>query len=57
METYNGEDVTPLWDLKGGPLLWSYKYLYEAPKLEKIAITVQSFYSVYIINIKLLENR
>jgi len=43
METYNGEDVTPLWDLKGGPILWSYKYLYSAPKLEKIVITVQSF--------------
>jgi hypothetical protein len=43
METYNGEDITPLWDLKGGPILWSYKYLYSAPKLEKIVITVQSF--------------
>jgi hypothetical protein len=43
MDTYKGEDVTPLWDLKGGGLVWSYKYLYAAPKLEKIAITVQSF--------------
>ena len=43
METYKGIDVTPLWDLKGGGLAWSFKYLYAAPKLEKIAITVQSF--------------
>ncbi len=43
METYKGMDVTPLWELKGGPLLWSYKYLYAVPKLDKIAITVQSF--------------
>ncbi len=43
METYDGDDITPLWDLKGGPILWSYKYLYSAPKLEKIAIAVQSF--------------
>jgi hypothetical protein len=43
IEKYRGEDVTPLWDLKGGPLLRSFKYLYAAPKLEKIAITVQSF--------------
>ncbi len=43
METYQGKDVTPLWDLKGGPLVWSYKYLYEVPKLDKIALTVQSF--------------
>lgn len=43
MKTYRGRDITPLWDLKGGPLLWSFKHLYAAPKLEKIAITVQSF--------------
>ena len=43
METYNGEDVTPLWDLKGEGLPWSYKYLYAAPKLEKIVISVQSY--------------
>jgi hypothetical protein len=43
METYNGEDITPLWDLKGGPILWSWKYLYSAPKLEKIVVAVQSF--------------
>ncbi len=43
METYQGMDIKPLWDLKGGPILWSYKYLFAAPKLEKIAITVQCF--------------
>lgn len=43
MATYKGKDIRPLWDLKGGAILWSYKYLYAAPKLEKIAITVQSF--------------
>jgi len=43
METYDGEDVTPLWDLKGEGLPWSYKYLYAAPKLEKIALSVQSY--------------
>jgi len=43
METYKGVDVTPLWDLKGGPILWSWKYLYAAPKLEKIVVAVQSF--------------
>lgn len=43
MKTYNGKDITPLWDLKGGGLAWSFKYLYAAPKLEKIVITVQSF--------------
>lgn len=43
METYNGQDITPLWDLKGKGLPWSHKYLYAAPKLEKIAIAVQSF--------------
>jgi hypothetical protein len=43
METYHGEDITPLWDLKGEGLPWSYKYLYAAPKLEKIVFAVQSF--------------
>ena len=43
METYQGEDITPLWDLKGEGLPWSYKYLYTAPKLEKIVFAVQSF--------------
>jgi hypothetical protein len=43
METYNGEDVTPLWDLKGEGLPWSYKYIYAAPKLEKVVMAVQSY--------------
>ena len=43
METYRGEDITPLWDLKGEGLPWSYKYLYAAPKVEKIVFSVQSF--------------
>jgi hypothetical protein len=43
METYKGEDITPLWDLKGGPVLWSWKYLYAVPKLDKIVVAVQSF--------------
>ena len=36
METYQGEDITPVWNPKGEGLPWSYKYLYTAPKLEKI---------------------
>ena len=43
METYKGVDITPLWDLKGTGLPWSYKYLYSAHKLEKIVLAVQSF--------------
>lgn len=43
VETYQGEDITPLWDLKGEGLPWSYKYLYTAPKVEKIVLAVQSF--------------
>ena len=43
MESYQGEDITLLWDLKGEGLPWSYKYLYTAPKLEKIVLSVQSF--------------
>jgi len=43
METYKGMDVTPLWDLTGGPILWSYKYMFKAPKIEKIVIAEQSF--------------
>jgi hypothetical protein len=43
METYRGEDITQLWDLKGKGLPWSFKYLYAAPKLEKIVFAVQSF--------------
>lgn len=43
METYKGKDVTPLWDLKGGGITWSYKYLYSVPKLEKLVLSVQSY--------------
>jgi len=43
METYDGEDITPLWDLKGEGLAWSFKYLYAAPKFEKIVHAVQSY--------------
>jgi len=43
LETYKGKDVTKLWDMKGGGMAWSYKYLYSAPKLEKIVCSVQSF--------------
>jgi len=43
METYQGEDVTPLWDLKGEGLNWSFKHMYSAPKLEKIVHVVQSY--------------
>ncbi len=43
METYQGNDIRPLWDLKGEGLNWSFKYLYAAPKLEKIVHAVQSY--------------
>ncbi|MCP4717082.1 MAG: hypothetical protein GY868_18295, partial [Deltaproteobacteria bacterium] len=43
METYKGMDVKQLWDLKGGGLTSSFKYLYSAPKLEKIVITAQAY--------------
>jgi hypothetical protein len=43
MENYKGHDIKPLWDLKGEGLVWSYKYLYAAPKFEKIVFAVQSF--------------
>jgi hypothetical protein len=43
MKTYKGEDVTPLWDLKGKGLPWSFKYLYSVPKLEKLVFATQSF--------------
>ena len=43
METYNGKDITGLWDMKGGSLTWSLKYLYSAPKIEKIVYGVQSY--------------
>jgi len=40
--TYKGMDITPLWDLKGEGFS-SYKYLYKAPKFEKICIGFQNF--------------
>ncbi len=43
IETYKGADITPLWDMKGGAMAWSYKYLYSAPKLEKIIFGIQSY--------------
>jgi len=43
LETYQGKDIKPLWNLSGEGLPWSKKYLYKAPKLEKIAFAVQSF--------------
>jgi hypothetical protein len=43
MNTYKGRDITPLRDLKGGGIAWSFKHLYKAPKLEKIAFTIHSF--------------
>lgn len=43
MEVYKGEDITPLWNLKGGGLSSSFKYLYEAPGLEKIVFGIQSY--------------
>ena len=49
METYNGKDVKPLWDMKGGSLQWSFKYLYSAPKLEKIVINNTIVMSVLIL--------
>jgi hypothetical protein len=36
MDSYEGRDVTPLRDLKGEGLTWSFTHLYRAPKLEKI---------------------
>ena len=43
MESYQGEDIRPLWDLQGGSLTSSFKYLYTAPKLEKIVFAIQSY--------------
>jgi hypothetical protein len=43
MDTYGGEDITPLRDLKGGGLTGSFKYLYAAPGLEKIVFGVQTY--------------
>ena len=43
IKTYQGEDISRLWDIKGGGITWSYKYLYAVPKLEKIVFSVQSY--------------
>ena len=43
METYDGDDIRPLWNMTGGALTSSFKYLYAAPKLEKIVLGVQSY--------------
>lgn len=43
MDTYKGHDVIPLRDLKGEGLTSSFKYLYQAPKLEKIVFTLHNF--------------
>ena len=42
MEEYRGYDIKPLWDQKGEGFT-GFKYLYTAPKLEKIALGVGSF--------------
>jgi len=42
MEEYQGHDIKPLWDQKGEGYT-GYKYLYKAPKLEKIALGVGAF--------------
>ena len=42
MEEYQGYDIRPLWDQKGEGYT-GYKYLYKAPKLEKIALGVGAF--------------
>lgn len=42
MEEYQGYDIKPLWDQKGEGYT-GYKYLYKAPKLEKIALGVGAF--------------
>ena len=43
MDTYKGDDIIPLRDMKGGTITWSFKNLYSAPKLEKIVYGVQSY--------------
>jgi hypothetical protein len=43
MDTYNGQDMTPLDDMKGGGITWSFKRLYAVPKLDKIVFSVQSY--------------
>ena len=42
MEQYRGYDISPLWD-QNGEGYSGFKYLYKAPKLEKIAFGVGSF--------------
>jgi hypothetical protein len=42
MEEYRGYDIKPLWDQKGEGYT-GFKYLYKAPKLEKIAFGVGCF--------------
>ncbi len=42
MEEYRGHDIRPLWDQKGEGYT-GYKYLYKAPKLEKIAFGIGYF--------------
>ena len=42
MEEYRGYDIKPLWEQKGEGYT-GYKYLYKAPKLEKIAFGVGCF--------------
>jgi hypothetical protein len=43
LETYKGKDIRPLWDMTGGALSMSYKYLYTAPKIDKIVFAAQSY--------------
>lgn len=42
METYRGHDIRPLWNQQGEGYT-GFKYLYKAPKLEKIALGVGYF--------------
>ena len=42
MEEYRGHDIKPLWEQKGEGYT-GFKYLYKAPKLEKIAFGVGCF--------------
>ena len=42
LEEYRGNDIKPLWDQKGEGYT-GFKYLYKAPKLEKIAFGVGCF--------------
>ena len=42
MENYRGYDIRPLWDQKGEGYT-GFKYLYKAPKLEKIAFGIGHF--------------